>query len=160
MKSMKEIFENTLKELGNDFKFKSGTELIVDQGGKDITVTVTQVDKKAGKVKVKSSDGTDLGWYEVGNVKLNEGVSKYVKGLLSKGDKSAKPKLISSVKGDFAKDWDDEDWENVIDKAYLKGLQDGEDADSGRSPKPSKNPLDLAYVDGFKDGVAERELNK
>jgi hypothetical protein len=71
MKQFQEIFEDTLdlEELGNDFKFKSGTELIVDQEGKDITVTVTQVDKKAGKVKVKDSDGTDLGWYEVGNVK-------------------------------------------------------------------------------------------
>lgn len=71
MKQIQEIFEDTLdlEELGNDFKFKSGTELIVDQEGKDITVTVTQVDKKAGKVKVKDSDGTDLGWYEVGNVK-------------------------------------------------------------------------------------------
>jgi hypothetical protein len=71
MKQFQETFEDTLdlEELGNDFKFKSGTELIVDQEGKDITVTVTEVNKKAGKVKVKDSDGTDLGWYEVGNVK-------------------------------------------------------------------------------------------
>jgi len=71
MKDLNAIFEDTLEldELGNDFKYKSGTELIVDQEGKDITVTVTEVDKKAGKVKVKSSDGTDLGWYEVGKVK-------------------------------------------------------------------------------------------
>lgn len=71
MKSMQEIFEKTLDltELGKDARFKPGNEIIVDQDGEDVTVTVSEVNMKTGKVKVKSSTGKDLGWYSMKSVK-------------------------------------------------------------------------------------------
>lgn len=71
MQDLKKVFEGTLEleETNKDVRYRPGDELIVDQEGKDVNVTVIEVEKKTGKVRVKSSDGTDLGWYEPSAVK-------------------------------------------------------------------------------------------